>query len=80
MEVAHGLLTRREVTSCLSLPPRLIASPCSCFTGDGADAPGPYIPDRLKSQHPQIPQHEKTSSAPLGQAFNDQSTTLAPAL
>lgn len=60
MEVACGLLTQWEVTSCLSLPPRFIASRCSCFAGDGADAPGPYIPGRLKSQHLQIPQQEKT--------------------
>lgn len=60
MEVAHGLLTQWEVTSCLSLPPWSVASHCSCFAGDGADASGPYIPGRLKSQHPQIPQQEKT--------------------
>lgn len=56
------------VTSCSSLPPPL---PLHHAAGEAGapqdDAPGPGIPGRLKSQHPQIPQQEKT----INQLFLD---------
>lgn len=59
--MALGLLTRREVTSCSSLPPLLPLHHAAGEAGASQDdAPGPGIPGRLKSQHPQIPQQEKT--------------------
>lgn len=59
--MARGLLTRQEVTSCSSLPPPLPLHHAAGEAGASQDdAPGPGIPGRLKSQHPQIPQQEKT--------------------
>lgn len=62
--MARGLLTRWEVTSCSSLPPLFplhhAASEADALLEKHNDAPRPYIPGRLKSQHPQIPQQEKT--------------------
>lgn len=67
-EVARGLLTRWEVTSCSSLPPPLPLHHAAGEVGAAPDdAPGPGIPGRLKSQHPQIPQQEKT----INQLFLD---------
>lgn len=67
--MACGLLTRGEVTSCCSLPPPLPLHHAAAAAAGAArdDAPGPGIPGRLKSQHPQIPQQEKT----INQLFLD---------
>lgn len=65
--MARGLLTR-EVTSCSRLPPPLPLHHAAAEAGASPDdAPGPGIPGRLKSQHPQIPQQEKT----INQLFLD---------
>ena len=74
--MAHGLLTQWEVTSCSSLPSLFPLHHAAYKAGasleEHDDAPGPHIPGRLKSQHPQIPQQEKT----INQLLSDGLSTI----